>query len=178
MKNEELFKKMVEDISKLISQYEVATGEILGVYLETEDMKLHEWDGVSDKLKIQAVWDKSNNRITKIAVVTKVSSFNSGLSNRDSHMIEILDALTYPNVTFNSTSVMYNQNDILVKGQLQFHGVTQQINFNAKQFSLDDNLIFEGSFPIMLEDFKVKRPSLLFVKAENKIQIKFKIYFK
>ena len=140
--------------------------------------KLHEWDGVSDKLKIQAVWDKSNNRITKIAVVTKVSSFNSGLSNRDSHMIEILDALTYPNVTFNSTSIMYNQNDILLKGQLQFHGVTQQINFNAKQFSLDDNLIFEGSFPIMLEDFKVKRPSLLFVKAENKIQIKFKIYFK
>jgi hypothetical protein len=66
----------------------------------------------------------------------------------------------------------------LVKGQLQFHGVTQQINFNAKQFSLDDNLIFEGNFPIMLEDFKVKRPSLLFVKAENKIQIKFKIYFK
>ena len=58
----------------------------------------------------------------------------------------------------------------MVKGQLQFHGVTQQINFNAKQFSLDDNLIFEGSFPIMLEDFKVKRPSLLFVKAENKIQ--------
>ena len=45
MKDEVLFKKMVEDISKLISQYEVATGEILGVYLETEDMKLHEWDG-------------------------------------------------------------------------------------------------------------------------------------
>jgi hypothetical protein len=30
----------------------------------------------------------------------------------------------------------------------------------------------------LLEDYKVKRPSLLFVKAENEIQIKFKIYFK
>jgi len=29
-----------------------------------------------------------------------------------------------------------------------------------------------------LEDFKVKRPSLLFVKAENEIQIKFKLYLK
>jgi len=29
-----------------------------------------------------------------------------------------------------------------------------------------------------LEDFKVKRPSLLFVKADNEIQIKFKLYFK
>jgi polyisoprenoid-binding protein YceI len=142
--------------------------------------KLHEWDGVSDKLKIQAIWDKSisNNKITKIAVLTKVSSFNSGLSNRDSHMIEVLDALTYPNIIFTSTSISYNQNDILVKGQLQFHGVTQQITFNAKQLFLDDHLIFEGSFPVLLEDYKVKRPSLLFVKAENEIQIKFKIYFK
>ena len=142
--------------------------------------KLHEWDGVSDKLKIQAIWDKSasNNRITKIAVVTKVSSFNSGLSNRDSHMIEVLDALTYPNIIFTSTSISYNQNDILVKGQLQFHGVTQQIAFNAKQHFLDDNFVFEGSFPVLLEDYKVKRPSLLFVKADNEIQIKFKIYFK
>ena len=142
--------------------------------------KLHEWDGVSDKLKIQAIWDKSisNNKITKIAVLTKVSSFNSGLSNRDSHMIEVLDALTYPNIIFTSTSISYNQNDILVKGQLQFHGVTQQITFNAKQLFLDDDLIFEGSFPVLLEDYKVKRPSLLFVKAENEIQIKFKIYFK
>ena len=93
-------------------------------------------------------------------------------------MIEVLDALTYPNIIFTSTSISYNQNDILVKGQLQFHGVTQQITFNAKQLFLDDHLIFEGSFPVLLEDYKVKRPSLLFVKAENEIQIKFKIYFK
>ncbi len=56
--------------------------------------KLHEWDGVSDKLKIQANWESASpvNKITKIAISTKVSSFNSGLSNRDSHMI----GLPYP----------------------------------------------------------------------------------
>ena len=142
--------------------------------------KLHEWDGVSDKLKIQANWENASpvNKITKIAISTKVSSFNSGLSNRDSHMIEVLEALTYPNIVFNSTSIIYNQNDLLVSGQLQFHGVTKQISFNAKQSDKEGNIFFEGRFPILLEDFKVKRPSLLFVKADNEIQIKFKLYFK
>ena len=142
--------------------------------------KLHEWDGVSDKLKIQANWENASpvNKITKIAISTKVSSFNSGLSNRDSHMIEVLEALSYPNIIFNSTSIIYNQNDLLVNGQLQFHGVTKQISFNAKQSDKIGNIFFEGAFPILLEDFKVKRPSLLFVKADNEIQIKFKLYFK
>ena len=142
--------------------------------------KLHEWDGVSDKLKIQVNWENASptNKITKIAISTKVSSFNSGLSNRDSHMIEVLDALTYPNIIFNSTSIVYNQNDLLVNGQLQFHGVTKPISFNAKQSDKEGNLFFEGIFPILLEDFKVQRPSLLFVKADNEIQIKFKLYFK
>jgi polyisoprenoid-binding protein YceI len=142
--------------------------------------KLHEWDGVSDKLKIQANWENASpvNKITKIAISTKVSSFNSGLSNRDSHMIEVLEALTYPNIVFNSTSIIYNQNDLLVTGQLQFHGVSKQISFNAKQSDKEGNIFFEGAFPILLEDFKVKRPSLLYVKAENEIQIKFKLYFK
>ena len=142
--------------------------------------KLHEWDGVSDKLKIQANWESASpvNKITKIAISTKVSSFNSGLSNRDSHMIEVLEALSYPNIIFNSTSIIYNQNDLLVNGQLQFHGVTKQISFNAKKSDKEGNIFFEGTFPILLEDFKVKRPSLLFVKADNEIQIKFKLYFK
>jgi polyisoprenoid-binding protein YceI len=142
--------------------------------------KLHEWDGVSDILKVQANWENASptNKITKIAISTKVSSFNSGLSNRDSHMIEVLDALTYPNIIFNSTSILYNQNDLLVNGQLQFHGVTKQISFNAKQIDKEGKVFFEGIFPILLEDFKVKRPSLLFVKAENEIQIKFKLNFK
>ena len=142
--------------------------------------KLHQWDAVSDKLIIQVNWENASptKKINKITIATKVSSFNSGLSSRDSRMIEVLDALTYPDIIFNSSSIVYNQNKLLVNGQLQFHGVTKQISFNAKQIDKEGNLLFEGIFPILLEDFKVKRPSLLFVKAENEIQIKFKLYLK
>lgn len=137
--------------------------------------KLHEWDGVSNTMKVQANWE--NNKIASIAILTKVSSFNSGLSNRDSHMIEVLDAIAFPNILFNSTSIVYNNNELSVTGQLQFHGVTKQISFKAKQLTQERDLIFEGSFPVLLEEYKVKRPSLLFVKAENEIQIRFKLFF-
>ena len=138
--------------------------------------KLHAWDGTSKQVNVASKWN--GDKLEQISVLAKVSSFNSGLSSRDSHMIEVLEALSYPNIIFNSTSIVYNQNDLLVNGQLQFHGVTKQISFNAKQSDKEGNIFFEGAFPMLLEDFKVKRPSLLFVKADNEIQIKFKLYFK
>lgn len=138
--------------------------------------KLHAWDGKSEKLSIASVWKE--NKIEKIAVVTKISNFNSGLSSRDSHMIEVLEALTYPTINFISQEINYTEKGIQVKGKLQFHGVTKEISFLAQLQEQNQQLIFTGEFPVLLEDYKVERPSLLFVKADNLIKIRFNIPFK
>ena len=38
--------------------------------------------------------------------------------------------------------------------------------------------LYEGEFPVLLESYNVKRPSLLFVKADDLIKIKFVLVFK
>jgi len=78
--------------------------------------KLHAWDGTSKQVNVASKWN--GDKLEQISVLAKVSSFNSGLSSRDSHMIEVLDALTLPNITFSSTSIKYNGADIITTGKL------------------------------------------------------------
>ena len=60
---------------------------------------LHSWDGTSRDLN-GAVQLNSTGKIEKVAIVTKVSAFDSENSNRDAHMMEITQAIKYPNVSF------------------------------------------------------------------------------
>lgn len=139
--------------------------------------KLHSWEGVSKDLKVATKWNEQKNEIEQISIVVNVASFNSGLSSRDSHMMEVLDGLTYPRILFNSSSVQYTPEGIFVKGKLQFHGVERVIETKVKLEKMNRKLVFSGSLPILLEDYKVERPSLLFVKVDNKIQIDFQVVY-
>ena len=138
--------------------------------------KLHVWDGTSKQVNVASKWN--GDMLEQISVLAKVSSFNSGLSSRDSHMIEVLDALTLPNITFSSTSIKYNGAEILATGKLQFHGVTKEVQFAVKPKKENNQWFYEGEFPVLLESYNVKRPSLLFVKADDLMKIRFVLVFK
>jgi polyisoprenoid-binding protein YceI len=139
--------------------------------------KLHSWQGVSKDLKVAAKWNEQKNEIEQISIVVNVATFNSDLSSRDSHMMEVLDGLTYPRVLFSSNSIQYTPDGVLVKGRLQFHGVERIIETKVKLEKINRKWVFTGSLPVLLEDYKVERPSLLFVKVDNLIKIDFQVVF-
>lgn len=139
--------------------------------------KLHSWEGVSKELKVATKWNEQKNEIEQISIVVNVATFNSGLSSRDSHMMEVLDGLTYPRIIFSSSSVQYTPEGILVKGKLQFHGVERMIETKVKLEKQNRKLVFSGSLPVLLEDYKVERPSLLFVKVDNLVKIDFQVVY-
>jgi polyisoprenoid-binding protein YceI len=138
--------------------------------------KLHAWEGTSNHMNITSKWN-DKNKLDEISILVKVSSFNSGITSRDNHMLEVLDVLRNPNITFSSTSITYTTDGILVKGKLQFHGVTRDVQTVVKLQRNANNIKLSGSLPVLLEDYKVTRPSLLFVKADNLIQIRFQCTF-
>ena len=53
---------------------------------------LHAWSGVNDNISGVIVYDKE---ISKIAIAAKVVDFDSGNSNRDTHSLEVLEALKF-----------------------------------------------------------------------------------
>ena len=137
--------------------------------------KLHSWQGVSKDLKVATKWNEQKNEIEQISIVVNVATFNSGLSSRDSHMMEVLDGLTYPRIIFSSNNVQYTPDGILVKGKLQFHGVERMIETKVKLEKINRKWMFTGSLPVLLEDYKVERPGLLFVKVDNLVKIDFQV---
>lgn len=138
---------------------------------------MHAWDGTSNQLN-GLVQLNANGQIEKVAMITKVSSFDSKSSNRDAHMLEVVESLKYPNISFQSTSVTETSKDkLLVKGILDFHGVKKETSFEAISKKKDKETIVSGNFIFLLEDFKIERPSFMLTKVDNEVKVNFAITF-
>ena len=138
---------------------------------------LHAWDGTSTELN-GVVVTNTENKIEKVAIVSKVSAFDSKSSNRDAHMLEVTEALRYPNISFSSSAIAESKNGELdIKGTLQFHGAAKEISFKAIR-KIETNLSrVDGEFIFLLEDFKIERPSFMLQKVDNEVKVKFEIIF-
>lgn len=137
---------------------------------------LHTVHGISKDVSCDVKYDDAAGKVTGVSVSADVLSFDSGNSNRDSHMGEVVDALDYPDVQFKGDSIQYLKNDsLLVTGKLTFHNVTKIIPVEVTEKYGNDDTIFDGKFFISLTEFKIKRPSLLLMPVEDKLTIEFNI---
>jgi polyisoprenoid-binding protein YceI len=130
---------------------------------------LHKWEGINEKIK--GVF------LSKIAVAANISDFDTGISNRDSNTLRVLNALEYPQVKFYSDKILISENVISFEGELDFHGVKIKKNIEANYFIKNSSINIEGNFPIQLTDFDIKLPSLMLVKMDNIANIKYKLIF-
>lgn len=138
---------------------------------------LHEWTGTNKAVEGVIQYDDKTHQVIKVAILAKVSGFDSENSNRDSHMLEVTEGIKYPNISFVSTSITDKGNTIDVKGQLSFHGVMKEISFTVNQQEQNNHKVIRGFFPILIEDFKIERPSLMMIAVENEVKIEFTMDF-
>ncbi len=136
---------------------------------------LHKIQGISKDFFCEV--DLSADTLSsKIKVSANINSFDSKNSSRDSHAMEMVEALKYPRVEFFSESIKPDSNGYAVTGKLNFHGITQPINFHVTPHFLNHKIEIVGGFTVKLSDFKVERPSLLFVPVEDKLTISFDLF--
>jgi polyisoprenoid-binding protein YceI len=134
--------------------------------------------GVTCKVSINNDTAKS-----EIACSAPLLSFESGNDSRDSHMLEVVEALRYPEVQFSGHPTGHapgSSKDIgntghgdawLVTGTLKFHGYTHPVVFTVAPSFSEGRVRMVGAFPISLTEFHIKRPSLLFVPVEDTVRI-------
>ncbi len=133
---------------------------------------LHNVRAVNYDAKFLIEFDIKENKILKAEAIADVTKFDSGNSNRDSHVMEVIEALKYPTVSFKSNDIKMEGENIIAKGLLTFHGVTREITMIGKvKFNDHKTLIVEGNFQISLTDFKVKRPTLLFIPSDDTLKL-------
>jgi len=122
---------------------------------------LHEIESTSKDSHCVISVDVEKKEITQVSVQVDVTTFNSGNSSRDSHAMEVIDALSYPEANFTSTNIAQYGDSLKISGKLTFHGITKDIRITATSKWTNNKLIVNGKFEISLTAFKVERPSLL-----------------
>lgn len=139
---------------------------------------LHNWDGVSHDVNCALIYNDETKQPETVAVSVKVASFDSDNNNRDSHAMEVLEGLKYPNVTFVSADIKAGQNGALTaKGTLTFHGVAKPVTLQATRKDAGGKLTLSGEFPVNMSDHDIERPSLMGMKTEDGMVLKFNVVF-
>ena len=132
---------------------------------------LHSWIGISSKAKSTVTYDETKNN-GRISIEVPLNSFDSKVSSRDSNMLFYTDAIDYPNVKFESTEISIIKDSVMIVGNLSFHGTIKSISTTAS-LNTSNGLEVQGSFIIKLSDFNIPRPTLMFIKIDDQIQIEY-----
>lgn len=139
---------------------------------------LHNWDGVSRDVSGALIYNDETKQPETVAISVKVATFDSDNNNRDSHAMEVLEGLKYPNVTFVSSDVKVGENGTLVaKGTLTFHGVAKPVTLQATRKDTGGKMTLIGEFPVNMSDHTIERPSLMGMKTEDGMVLKFNVVF-
>ena len=136
-----------------------------------------DWQGHSSGFRGRIIYDAVNQPTNSCSLRVDLATFDSGNSNRDSNMLTYLDVFQYPDVMFISNEIFVEGINASIKGKLTFHGITKDINLTA-DISFNDGFNAEGSFIILLSEYEVERPVLLFKKIADEMKLKFHIVAK
>ena len=128
---------------------------------------LHKIEATSKEVQYTLDADVATKEIKRVSAQVDVTTFDSGNSNRDSHAMEVIDAITYPEVDFASTSVVQTGDSVHVMGKLTFHGVTKEVVIAGTSTWSDNKLLLRGGLNVSLTAFDIERPSLLLIPVED-----------
>jgi polyisoprenoid-binding protein YceI len=138
---------------------------------------LHTIDAISKDVEYYIKLDPTKQEIKSVSAQVDVTTFDSGNSNRDSHAMEVIDALTFPDVTFSSTSIAQSGDSLSIAGRLTFHGVTKDILAAAVSKWSPNRLEVRGNFDVSLTAFNIERPSLLMIPVHDTLRFSFTSVF-
>jgi polyisoprenoid-binding protein YceI len=134
---------------------------------------LHKVEAMSKEVTYKLDIDPAKREIRHVEAEVDVTTFDSGNSNRDSHAMEVIDAITYPETKFTSSTITQTGDSLKITGSLTFHGVTKEIVAAAAAQWSPNRLRVAGGFDVSLTEFNIERPSLLLMPVEDTLAFSF-----
>ena len=139
--------------------------------------KLHEVHGVSHAVEAKAVVKEDGQVLAMVRI--PVASFRSGDANRDEHMLEAVNAGRFPFVVVKGIARLGPGRELPpgatpTQAQVELRGVeTAQTIPVELALQPDGSVRAHGSFDVSLDAHHVERPSLLFVRIEDRCHLEF-----
>ena len=122
--------------------------------------------------------------VGSVSLVIDTMSYNSNIGLRDQDVQEYyLEVQQYPVIRFDSTGIQKIERprspedawQITVRGRLELHGVQREVIVPLRLLYQRNKIIAQGNLRLVLEDFNLRVPTLLFLKAGNQVDVEFRI---
>ena len=133
---------------------------------------MHGFSGSSSSITLFSNCNNSNDGCD-IQFKLPIISLNSGNDNRDSNMLNYLEAFIYPEIVLEIENFIireYEEESILVN--IKIHGINQEVNIPLSLVKASSgNYKAHSTFSIFLDQFTIDIPKLSFLSIENEIKI-------
>ena len=148
------------------------------------DKGVTKFDG--SKAAFEPIKASNNNTISiidssdgQIAAVILISEFDFRLGLMQEHFNEnYLESNVYPKSTFEGQIKNFSLNelnqdfkDYEIEGVLSIKGVNNDITTKAKIRKIDEKIELTSGFSVMLIDYRVKIPKIVFKKIDEEVKI-------
>ncbi|MGN8226455.1 YceI family protein [Gracilimonas sp. BCB1] len=140
---------------------------------------LHTFSGESENLT--GIINLSNS---KVDFYIDLTTLETGIEKRDRDMKETLETEKYPFAEFFGELVSdFNpdttaEQPVTVKGEFKIHGVSQEVTIDGTLQMKPEGLVVKASWILLLEDYDIVPPSLLFVKVDQEQEIEIEALLK
>jgi len=134
---------------------------------------MHIWSGATKELTLEQACSKSPENVCRLDFKFPIMSLNSGNDNRDSNMINTLNAFTYPNIIMVFDDFIIREyNNELVNASIEIHGKIQDISVPINLTITDSgNYYVISDFSIFLSHYGIELPTLLLMPIDDEIKI-------
>ena len=138
---------------------------------------LHSWSGKNEKIRGVIIRNNEEDKFQQIALAMFVKDFDSGNGNRDSNMMELLEVINFPKIEYYSNKISLVKDKISFSGNLNFHGISKDLNISSEIKKTDTKIILSGEFKVSLVDHDVRLPTFMMRSIEKDVLIKYQLLF-
>jgi polyisoprenoid-binding protein YceI len=160
-------------LAAIAANLNIQKGEIIA---HTEVFGESQIDPSSKSIKAELTIDDKIESI-KGKIYFETISLISQKEGRDKSMYELLNIEKYKTISFDMLSVVKNEKNYTLNGNLTLNGTTKNITIQSNIQELNNQLLLDGDFSFNLTDFKLEPPTFLFLTVRNKIDINYNIEF-
>jgi hypothetical protein len=133
---------------------------------------LHQVDGVSHAARGKGVCHEGQ---CDFLIAVPVKSFDSGDSNRDLHMIQVVRGAEFPLVSVRFRVPEDAGSSPTIKADLEIQFAGQTVHYKQVPFQdmiQGNEARISGTIPATVSDFKIEPPSLLAIPIKNEIPVR------
>ena len=145
---------------------------------------LHSWRGSSHRIGGTLRIDPAAPAQSRVELHVPVASFDSGNSNRDSNMLDVVEVERYPDVRFTATQIVPEtwtetgdgyEGTWQVTGDVSFHGQTHPVTLPVAVTVRGDAFEATGTFTLSLDRYDVRRPKLMLMSIRDELELESRI---